>query len=133
MEKSHFDNKKFETSVDTQVQQLLRIARLELERPLEACKTLVFGSSNNATRLYEELEQQGVVAKIALSVAQLQEEDERFDLAIILEPISHRVLENLMAVGGVAIDANSQRSGEWVMHDKSLKFKRIRVLSMIGK
>jgi len=70
---------------------------------------------------------------MAASVAELQGNDGRFELAIILEPISHRVLENLMSVGGVAIDANVQRSGEWVMYDKTLNFKRIRVLSLLGR
>lgn len=121
------------TATDEQVRQLVRIARLESEQPLEGCRTLVFGTSPQAQSLYETLKRQCAAVRMAASVAELQEGDRRFELAIILEPISHRVLENLMAAGGVAIDANVQRSGEWVMYDKSLNFKRIRVLSLLGR
>ncbi|MFV0497738.1 MAG: hypothetical protein ACK5L0_06195 [Candidatus Fimivivens sp.] len=118
--------------VDEQVRQLMRVARLESDRLLQECKALVFGSGVQAQGLYETMKQQCSAVRMVDSVADLQE-DEQFELAIILEPISHRVLENLMAPSGIAIDANMQRSGEWVMYDKSLSFKRIRVLSLLGR
>lgn len=132
MKKEQFKDESV-AATDQQVRQLVRIARLESERPLEGCRTLVFGASPQAKSLYETLKRQCVAVRMAASVAELQENDGRFELAIILEPISHRVLENLMSVGGVAIDANVQRSGEWVMYDKTLNFKRIRVLSLLGR
>ena len=133
MKKQQYKDDEPITGADEQVRQLLRIARLESDRPLHGCKALVFGASPQAQGLYEALKQQCTAVRMATSVAELQEDDGRFELAIILEPISHRVLENLMAAGGVAIDANVQRSGEWVMYDKSLRFKRIRVLSLLGR
>ncbi|MEA5135198.1 MAG: hypothetical protein VB035_03565 [Candidatus Fimivivens sp.] len=132
MKKEQFKDESV-AATDEQVRQLIRIARLESEQPLEGCRTLVFGASPQAKSLYETLKRQCVAVRMAASVAELQENDGRFELAIILEPISHRVLENLMSVGGVAIDANVQRSGEWVMYDKTLNFKRIRVLSLLGR
>lgn len=132
MKKEQFKDESV-AATDQQVRQLVRIARLESERPLEGCRTLVFGASPQAKSLYETLKRQCVAVRMAASVAELQGNDGRFELAIILEPISHRVLENLMSVGGVAIDANVQRSGEWVMYDKTLNFKRIRVLSLLGR
>ncbi len=131
MKKQHFEEEAPTTGADEQVRQLMRIARLESDRPLQGCKALVFGGSTQAQDLYKALKQRCPAVRLAASVAELQDDDGRFELAIILEPISHRVLENLMAVGGVAIDANVQRSGEWVMYDKSLSFKRIRVLSLL--
>lgn len=131
MKKQQFEDDAPVAGADEQVRQLLRIARLESDRPLRGCKALVFGGSLQARDLYEALKQCCPAVRLAASVAELQDDDERFEVAIILEPISHRVLENLMAAGGVAIDANVQRSGEWVMYDKSLSFKRIRVLSLL--
>ena len=133
MEKLQVENSGFEAYKNPEIHQLIRIARLELERPLEGCKTLVFGEGATAQALCEALNKKGAVAKQLTTVEQLQEDNEQFTLALILNPIPHRVLENLMAVQGVAIDANPQRSGEWVVHDKALAFKRIRVLSMICK
>lgn len=133
MKKQHFEDEESITCTDEQIRQLLRIARLESDRPLQSCKALVFGSGKRAQGLYEVLKRCCTGVKLVESVAALQEDDERFGLAIILKPISHRVLENLMATGGVAIDANVQRSGEWVMYDQSLSFKRIRVLSLLGR
>lgn len=132
MKKEQFKDEPL-AATDEQVRQLVRIARLESEQPLEGCRTLVFGASPQAKSLYEALKRQCAAVRMAASVAELQENDGRFELAIILEPISHRVLENLMSAGGVAIDANVQRSGEWVMYDKTLNFKRIRVLSLLGR
>lgn len=133
MKKQHFEEDAPINCADEQVRQLLRIARLESDRPLQGCKALVFGDNPQAQSLYEALGRRCISVRRATSVAELQEEDARFELAIILDPISHRVLENLMAPGGVAIDANMQRSGEWVMYDKSSNFKRIRVLSLLAK
>lgn len=131
MEKQHFEDDVTRLGPDGEVRQLLRIARMESDRPLTCCKALVFGVGPQAQDLYEALGRRCTAVRLASSVAELQEEDAKFELAIILAPISHRVLENLMAAGGVAIDANMQRSGEWVMYDKSLNFKRIRVLSLL--
>lgn len=131
MKKQHFEDDVPITGADEQVRQLLRIARMESDRPLQGCKALVFGANPQAKALYEALKQRCTAVRMAASVAELQEDDAQFELAIILEPISHRVLENLMAAGGVAIDANVQRSGEWVVYDKSLHYKRIRVLSLL--
>ena len=133
MEKLQVENNGIEAYCNPEVNQLMRIARLELDRPLEGCKTLVFGEGTTALALCEALNKIGAKTKQFSTVEQLQEDNEQFTLALILNPIPHRVLENLMAVQGVAIDANKQRSGEWVVHDKSLTFKRIRVLSMICK
>lgn len=133
MEKKHFEDDEAINCTDEQVRQLLRIARLESDRPLQGCKALVFGDSPQAQALHEALKRCCTAVRLAGSVAELQEDDEQFELAVILEPISHRVLENLMAAGGVAIDANAQRSGEWIMYDKSLSYKRIRVLSLLGR
>ncbi len=130
MKKQHFEDDMSTDGADEQTRQLLRIARMESDQPIERCKVLVFGTGPRAQSLFEALRPRCAATRLASSIAELQQ-DAKFELAIVLEPISHRVLENLMAAGGVAIDANMQRSGEWVMYDPSLNFKRIRVLSLL--
>jgi hypothetical protein len=115
----------------SQAWQLLRIARLELDRPLETTAALVWGEGETAEELLALLKEDALSAQGAHILHPPQPCENRFDLLVLLCPMPPELLDNLIAPGGLTLDACAQQSGEWIVFDQGASYRRIRVLSLM--
>lgn len=109
---------------------LARIVRLELGCNLAAASCLVVGGDELAGELTRRLGEDAALCLSDPDGTGLAEEERRFDLLALLAPLPQEELERLVADGGLVVDLAPVKSGEWVIHDRRLPYRRVRVLRM---
>ena len=113
-----------------QVDQLIRIARLELGTPLETADCLICGDEETAALLADRLQDRvhrytccGCGESGAL-------EDGRFDLIFLFGMLSSGELARLTVPGALVMDLAPDKSGEYHEYDPSAQYHRVRILRL---
>jgi len=110
--------------------QLVRIVRIECGQPFERTVALVFGQTPCAAALAEELKNMGTARVTLTDVFPAQ--GESYDLILLLRGMDPECLGAAARPGALVIDACREKNSEWIIHDPSLNYRRIRVISTAG-
>ncbi|GKH50721.1 MAG: hypothetical protein MRZ28_07620 [Oscillospiraceae bacterium] len=123
-------NRSLDGTAVQDARQLVRIARIECGQPLERAEALVFGQTPCAAALAEELKDMGT-ARVTLADG-LPAQGESYDLILLLQGMDPERLGAIARPGALVIDACREKNSEWIIHDPSLHYRRIRVISTAG-
>lgn len=91
---------------------------------------LWFLGRRRAAALAEELQDMGT-ARVTLADG-LPAQGESYDLILLLQGMDPERLGAIARPGALVIDACREKNSEWIIHDPSLHYRRIRVISTAG-
>lgn len=113
-----------------QANQLLRIARLEMNEPMENSRIMLFGSGEILAALAQMLENHGAQTDEFCEWEKVQNSENTYAAAFLFDSIKDEILKEKMLQNSLVLDIGPQKSGEWIVHDASPRYRRVRVISL---
>ena len=113
--------------------QIEKIINMEFKQSYKSCSALVVGESELAVALRDILSKNCYKVVLLRDITQNSIIAEKFNIIVLFAEVQHKVLADLAEPDALVVDARQDEAGEWIIHEKSPQFRRIRILSLIRK